>query len=75
MTGELDPVDALMNDLREFCRDPESGRGRASEIAATLGVSRSVVSDWINTDSVPSLRLGLKLQAYLKRHRRRRPSK
>jgi transcriptional regulator with XRE-family HTH domain len=46
-------------------------RGSQSEIARSLGVTRQRLNDWLTGRSTPTLNAGLKLQAFLKKHRRR----
>jgi len=47
-------------------------RGRQQEIANLFGVKRSAVSNWLSGRAVPSLRIGLGIQAFLAQQRRHR---
>jgi DNA-binding transcriptional regulator YiaG len=47
-------------------------RGRHTEIAEKLGVSKRLVSHWIHGRKTPTLRHGLALQAFLKEQGKRR---
>ena len=62
-------VTRLLRELQNWCSEK---RGRNTEIAKMLGVSRQTVSDWFAGRSVPTLSTGLKIQAFLQRERRRR---
>jgi transcriptional regulator with XRE-family HTH domain len=46
--------------------------GRRAELARMLGVSRQLVSDWLAGRKMPTLDAGLRIQAFLKKHRRSR---
>jgi transcriptional regulator with XRE-family HTH domain len=48
--------------------------GRRSELARMLGLSPQLVSDWIAGRKMPTLDVGLQLQAFLKKQRRRAAS-
>ena len=50
--------------------DDKYGRGR--EIAEMLGVSPQLVSEWFAGRRTPTLDTGLKIQAFLKKQRKRR---
>jgi hypothetical protein len=52
------------------CYDQEDG-GRV-QIAKHLGTSRQRISDWLGGRKSPTLEQGLKLQAFLKKQRRRK---
>jgi plasmid maintenance system antidote protein VapI len=45
--------------------------GRRAEIARILGVPRQRVTNWIAGQGAPTLEQGLRLQAFLKKKRRR----
>jgi predicted transcriptional regulator len=58
-----------MVQLADWC---SAERGRQQEIANLFGVKRSAVSNWLSGRAVPSLRIGLGIQAFLARERHRR---
>jgi predicted XRE-type DNA-binding protein len=60
-------TEALIAQLKEWTSQK---RGRQSEIARMLGVSRSVVSDWLKGTVVPSWEAGKKLEQFLKKQRK-----
>ena len=60
----------LLAELKAWC---DQKRGRRAEIARMLNVSPQLVSDWMARRKTPTLDDGLKLMAFLKEHRRRRP--
>jgi transcriptional regulator with XRE-family HTH domain len=62
-------VEALISELKAWCKQKH---GRNAEIAEMLGVSRQLVSDWFSSNAVPTLAAGLKIQTFLKKHRRRK---
>jgi DNA-binding XRE family transcriptional regulator len=59
-------VDSILNALRHWCAQE---RGRQSEVAQAIGVQRYAINDWIKGRSQPSLRDGIKLIDFMKRHR------
>jgi transcriptional regulator with XRE-family HTH domain len=63
-------VEALINKLKAWCKQKH---GRNTEVAALLGVSRQLVSDWFSGNAIPALSTGLKIQAFLKKRRGRKP--
>jgi predicted XRE-type DNA-binding protein len=62
-------VRTLIVELAEWCN---AERGRQQEIANLFGVKRSAVNNWLAGRAVPSLRIGLGIQAFLARQRQRR---
>jgi predicted XRE-type DNA-binding protein len=62
-------VRTLMVQLADWC---SAERGRQQEIANLFGVKRSAVNNWLAGRAVPSLRIGLGIQAFLARQRLRR---
>ena len=62
-------VRTLMVELADWC---SAVRGRQQEIADLFGVKRSAVNNWLAGRAVPSLRIGLGIQAFLARQRQRR---
>jgi hypothetical protein len=62
-------VDELMSELLTWCK-AERGRGR--ELAAAIGVTEHVVSNWLYRRKNPSLKYWLDLQAFAKKIRRRK---
>lgn len=54
--------------LADWC---SARRGRQQEIANLFGVKRAAVNNWLAGRAVPSLRIGLGIQAFLARQRRR----
>ncbi len=75
MIGQMAPpdeVDQLMSELLAW-RRAERGRGR--ELAAAIGVSEQVVSNWLYRRKTPSLKYWLALQAFAKKQRRSRGSR
>jgi hypothetical protein len=62
-------VDELMNELLAWSKE-ERGRGR--EIAAAIGVTEQVVSNWLYRRKTPSIKYWLQLQAFAKTIRRRK---
>ncbi len=59
----------LMAELKIWC---DERYGRRAEVAEAIGVSRQIVSDWIKGRAIPNLDNGLKLQAFLRKRRRRK---
>jgi hypothetical protein len=73
--GMLPPMpekasERLRAELLAWCNQK---RGRRAEIARMMKVSPQLVSDWVTGRKIPTLDDGLKLMAFLKQHRRRRP--
>jgi transcriptional regulator with XRE-family HTH domain len=62
-------LDALMAELKAWCK---AKHGRQRELAAELGVTEQVLSNWIARRKMPGLQNYLRLQAFLKRQRRGR---
>jgi DNA-binding XRE family transcriptional regulator len=56
-------TEQLINQLKAWAAEE---RGRQSEIARILGVSRQSVSEWFSGKAVPNWETGLKIQAFLK---------
>jgi transcriptional regulator with XRE-family HTH domain len=67
-TGAVPPkeYDEIITQLRLWCSD----RGRQSELAKHLGVSRKAVSTWILKTRRPNIDSFFKLKAFLKKKRR-----
>ena len=59
----------LITDLKAWA---DAEYGRRAELARMLGVSRQLVSDWFAGRKMPTLDSGLKIQAFLKKQRKRR---
>ena len=66
-----DELERLMEALKAWAAQAEHGEQR--ELAKRLGVSPQTLNHWVTGRRVPNLRDGLKLQAFLKKQRRRRP--
>ena len=62
-------VDKLMSELLTWCK---AKRGRGRELAAAIGVSEQVVSNWLYRRKNPSLNYWLALQAFAKTIKRRK---
>jgi DNA-binding transcriptional regulator YiaG len=58
----------LRAELKAWC---DQKRGRRAELARMMNVSPQLVSDWVTGRKIPTLDDGLKLIAFLKKHRRR----
>jgi DNA-binding transcriptional regulator YiaG len=56
-------AEKLMADVKAWA---DQKRGRRSEMARMLGVSRQLVTNWLAGRKMPTLEDGLKLQAFLK---------
>jgi DNA-binding XRE family transcriptional regulator len=56
-------IEALMADLRAWVREE---RGRQLLLARAIGASRQAISSWVIGRSVPTMELGIRLQAFLK---------
>jgi predicted XRE-type DNA-binding protein len=65
-------VDDLMSELRDWAEQAE--HGRQTELARLLAVPKQRISHWIAGRKIPNLKDGLKLQSFLKKHRRRKKS-
>jgi hypothetical protein len=63
-----DEVDDLIFELRAWAEKAE--HGAQTELAGFLGVPKQRVNHWIAGRTIPNLRDGLKLQAFLKKQRR-----
>jgi transcriptional regulator with XRE-family HTH domain len=58
--------DRLIAHLRHYCGDGKGeNRGKRSEVAEALGVTRGHVGDWLSGRSKPKLDVALKLRAFL----------
>ena len=66
-------IETLLSTAKQWC---DGKRGRRSELARVLGVSRQAVSDWFKDQrtKTPTADQALKLQDFL-RHRRRKMSR
>jgi hypothetical protein len=60
-------LDALMAELKAWCK---AKHGRQRELAAELGVTEQVLSNWIARRKMPGLENYLRLQAFLKKQKR-----
>jgi DNA-binding XRE family transcriptional regulator len=58
----------LIAELRAWC---DEKRGRQSQLARMLGIKRQSINEWFTGDSSPTLETGLKIQAFLRRERRK----
>ncbi len=69
-TNKMAPKESekLNSDLRVWV---DAKYGGSAELARMLGVSRQLVSDWLAGRTTPTLDSGLKIQAFLKKQRRR----
>jgi transcriptional regulator with XRE-family HTH domain len=67
----MPPTDAekLMAEVKAWA---DQKRGRRSEMARMLGVSRQLVTNWLAGRKMPTLDDGLKLQVFLKRQARKK---
>lgn len=65
--AERRETDALIEQLREWVSQE---RGRQSEIARLLGVSRSTVTEWLKRGVIPSWESGKKIEQFLKKQRK-----
>jgi transcriptional regulator with XRE-family HTH domain len=65
-----DEFDELMAELRAWAAQAEHGEQKA--LAERLGVTPQRLNHWITGRNIPNLRDGLKLQAFLKKQRRKR---
>jgi hypothetical protein len=61
-------IQNMLNDLKAWAGEEH---GRNAELARTFGVSKQLVSDWFSGHSTPTWATGLKIQAFLKKQRRR----
>jgi hypothetical protein len=59
---------ALIAELKAWA---DEKYGRRSELARMLGLSPQLVSDWFAGRKTPTLDVGLQLQTFLKKQRRR----
>jgi DNA-binding XRE family transcriptional regulator len=66
-----DELDELLTQLRAWADSAEYGEQK--KLAEHLGITPQLLNHWITGRNLPSLRLGLKLQTFLKKQRRRRP--
>jgi DNA-binding XRE family transcriptional regulator len=62
-------TERLLNELEAWANEK---RGRRAELARILGVDRSSVTDWFKRKSEPNWETGLKIQAFLKKQRRKK---
>jgi hypothetical protein len=62
-------VDKLISELTAWCR---VRHGRQRQLAAMLGVSEQLVSNWLARRKTPTLRHGLQIQELLKEHAKNR---
>ena len=62
-------VRTLLVELADWC---SAERGRQQQIADLFGVKRAAVNNCLAGRAVPSLRIGLGIQAFLAQRRRRR---
>jgi hypothetical protein len=65
-------VDKLLADLKAWC---DEERGRRSEVARMLGISRAALTQWFNPESsrLPTAEQALAIQEFLQTQRHRRP--
>jgi transcriptional regulator with XRE-family HTH domain len=69
---ESPETEALLARLRSWLSQQ---RGRQTQIAAYLGVSRSTVTEWLKGRSKPTWETGKKLEKFLKSQRARKAPK
>ena len=62
-------VDKLISELTTWCR---AEHGRQRELAAMLGVSEQLVSNWLARRKTPTLQHGLQIQDLLRKQRKSR---
>jgi hypothetical protein len=69
--GMAERVKRLLDVVRSWCKAPGT-RGRQSELAAFLGVSRHAVSAWLaaNPKKFPTAEQALAMQEFLRKQRR-----
>jgi DNA-binding XRE family transcriptional regulator len=60
--------DKVIQDLIQYC---STERGRQSELAEYLKVSRKTVNAWVKGARRPSLEMFFELKAFLRSHRRK----
>jgi hypothetical protein len=65
----------LVEELRAWCGDAVENRGRRAEVARAIGVGRGLVGEWLKGNAYPGLENGLRLQAFLRKQRRRKKAK
>jgi transcriptional regulator with XRE-family HTH domain len=65
-----DEVEELMAALRAWAA--QAKHGEQKDLAERLGVSPQKLNHWITGRALPNLRDGLRLHAFLKRHRYKR---
>jgi plasmid maintenance system antidote protein VapI len=61
-------TEKLMGELKAWA---DAEYGRRADVARMLGVPRQRVTNWISGHGTPTLEQGLRLQAFLKKQRRR----
>jgi len=59
-------VARLLGELRAWCAEK---RGRQTQIAKMLGITRQSINDWLSGKTVPTLAAGLKIQAFLRQQK------
>lgn len=65
----------LVEELRAWCGEPSGENyGRRAEVAKGIGVRRGLIGDWLAGRALPGWENGLKLQAFLKKQRRKNPN-
>jgi len=64
-------TEKLLKELQDWA---DQKRGRRAELARILGVDRSSITEWFQKRSEPSWETGLKIQAFLRKQRRRKQS-
>jgi transcriptional regulator with XRE-family HTH domain len=62
-------LERLISELTSWCKVK---RGRQRELAAMLGVSEQLVSNWLARRKTPTLQRGLQIQQFLKRREKGR---
>jgi hypothetical protein len=62
-------IDSLIQELKDWAAQAEFGEQK--KVAESLGVPPQSLNHWITGRRVPNLRDGLKLQAFLKKWRKR----
>lgn len=62
-------TERLLNELEAWANEK---RGRRAELARVLGVDRSSITDWFKGKSEPNWETGRKIEAFLRKQRRRK---
>jgi hypothetical protein len=68
LVGEMAAVKAEESERKSWCK---AKHGRQRELAALLGVSEELVSNWLARRKTSTLQRGLEIQEFLKKSRER----